>query len=102
MIEFLPMSTAVHEELIRFLMTKTDDPEVKARQMLLGKLYYDMTPEVQAGAIAEAQARLQAEMQAKMQAEVQARVQAEVQARVQAEVQARVQAEVQARLQAEV
>jgi hypothetical protein len=53
MIEFLPMSLAAHEELFRFVMTKTEDPEVKARQMLFLKLYVDMIPEVKAEVVAE-------------------------------------------------
>lgn len=54
MIEFLPMSTAVYEELFRFLATKTEDPEVQARQKLLGKLWVDiMLPEVKAELNAE-------------------------------------------------
>jgi len=40
------MSTAVHEEMLRYVMTKSDDPEVRARQRLIAKVYVDMTPEV--------------------------------------------------------
>jgi Trp operon repressor len=54
------MSMAFHEELFRFLMTKSEDPDVKARQALFRKLYVDMSPEVQA----EVQAKVQAEVQA--------------------------------------
>jgi hypothetical protein len=46
MVESLPMSIAVHEELLRFVLTKSEDPEVKERQKLIAKVYVDMTPEV--------------------------------------------------------
>jgi hypothetical protein len=51
---------ALHEELFRFLMTKTEDPEVKARQKLFGKLYVEMIPEV----MAEVKANMQTEARA--------------------------------------
>ena len=54
MVEFLPMSAAVHEELLRFVLTRSEDPEVKARQKLIAKVYVDMTPEVKAEVTAEA------------------------------------------------
>lgn len=44
MVEFLPMSISAHEELFRFLSTKSDDPEVQARQLLLFKSYVKVTP----------------------------------------------------------
>jgi len=61
MVEFLPMSTAVHEELLRFVLTKSEDPEVQARQKLVAKVYVDMTPEVKAEVTAEAVAAAVAE-----------------------------------------
>lgn len=99
MIEFLPMSTGVHEELFRFLTTETDDPEVKARQALFGKLWVEiMMPEVKA----EVKAELKAKVAATLEAEVAAEVKAEVAAKVEAEVAAKVETEVAARLKAEV
>ena len=86
MIEFLPMSTAFHEELFRFLTTKTEDPEVQARQKQLGKLYIDIVvPEVKAELMAKLKAEVQADVTAKVRAEVQADVTAKVKAEVQAE-----------------
>ena len=41
MVEFLAMSTAVHEELLRYVMTKTDDPDIRARQRLMAKVVVD-------------------------------------------------------------
>ena len=67
------MSTAVYEELFRFLTTKTEDPEVQARQKLLGKLYIDIVlPELKAELMAKAKAEVQADVTAKAKAEVQA------------------------------
>jgi len=43
-----------HHELLRFVLTKTEDPEVKARQKLVAKVYVDMTPEVKDEITAEA------------------------------------------------
>jgi len=48
------MSTAMYEELLRFLLTKSEDPEVKARQKLIGKVLLDIVPEVKAELMAEA------------------------------------------------
>jgi hypothetical protein len=46
MLDFLPMSIAVHKELLRFVLEKTDDPEIRARQVRTAEVYVDMTPEV--------------------------------------------------------
>jgi hypothetical protein len=62
MVEFLPMSIAVHEELLRFVLTKSEDPEIKARQKLIAKVYIDMTPEAKAEVKAEMKAAMKAEM----------------------------------------
>lgn len=58
MVEFLPMSIAVHEELLRFVLTKSEDPDIKARQKLIARVYLEMSP--------EAKAEVKAEMKADM------------------------------------
>jgi hypothetical protein len=45
-VEFLPMSTAVYDEMLRYMLAKTDDPEVRARQKLMGRVCLEMTPEL--------------------------------------------------------
>jgi len=84
MVEFLPMSTAVHEELLRFVLTKSEDPEVKARQKLIAKVYVDMTPEVKdeltaEGRVTEARSALRRVLSHRklaLSAEEQARIEA--------------------------
>lgn len=44
------MSIAAHCELLRFVLTKTEDPEVIERQKLIASGYYEMPPEVKAEA----------------------------------------------------
>jgi hypothetical protein len=78
MVELLPMSIAVHEELLRFVLMKTEDPEIKARQKLIAKVYVDMTPEVKAEMKAEVKAEVEAEVKAKVKAEVIAEVTDEI------------------------
>ena len=46
MVEFLPMSTAVYDELIRFAALKTADPAIRARQKHAAKVLLDITPEL--------------------------------------------------------
>jgi hypothetical protein len=101
MIEFLPMSNTVHEEMLRFVMTKTEDPEVRARQELFLKVYVDVMPGAKAALAAEMEARVKAGVEARLKAEVEARVKAEVEAKVKAEVEAKVKAEVEAKVKAE-
>ena len=66
------MSAAVHEELLRFVMTKTDDPEVQARQRLFLRVYAEMNPELMAEVEVEREARAKAAMEARIKAEVEA------------------------------
>jgi len=40
------MPIAIHEEIFRFLTTKTDDPEIRARQKRMGELWLETMPEV--------------------------------------------------------
>lgn len=51
------MSMAVHQELLRFVLTKTDDPDVSARQKLIAKTYIEMEPELLEEATAKAVAK---------------------------------------------
>lgn len=54
MVEFLPMSAAVLDEMLRFVVTKTDDPEIKARQKRMVKVLVDATPEARDELVQEA------------------------------------------------
>lgn len=51
---FSPMSMAAHERLLHFVLTKSEDPEIQARQKLIARVYIEMTPEVIAEARKEA------------------------------------------------
>ena len=46
MVEFLPMSTAVYDELIRFAALKTADPAILERKRRAAKVLLDLTPEL--------------------------------------------------------
>jgi hypothetical protein len=50
-VEFLPMSYAVYEELIRFAVEKTDDPELLARKKRMVEVLVDTTPGVEEGVL---------------------------------------------------
>jgi hypothetical protein len=54
MVEYLPMSTAVHDELLRFALEKPEDEAMRARQELTARVYLELTPKVKAEAVAEA------------------------------------------------
>lgn len=54
MVEFLPMSAAVYDELIRFATLKTADPAIRARQRHAAKVLLEITPEVRAELVDEA------------------------------------------------
>jgi hypothetical protein len=45
-VEFLPMSNAVYDELLRFGVTKTDDPVLEARRRRMVRVLLDTEPEV--------------------------------------------------------
>jgi hypothetical protein len=47
------MSAAVFEELLRFSLEKTDDPELKARKKHMVQVLVDTTPEVKAELVDE-------------------------------------------------
>lgn len=44
-LEFLPMSNVTHENLRRYVFTKTDDPEIKARQRMIAGWALEASPE---------------------------------------------------------
>ncbi len=44
MVEFLPMTAAVYNELIRWVATKTDDPVMNERKRHAVRVFVDMTP----------------------------------------------------------
>jgi hypothetical protein len=46
MVDFLPMSTAVYDELIRFASVKTADPAIRAKQRHAAKVLLEITPEI--------------------------------------------------------
>jgi hypothetical protein len=45
-VEFLPMSVAVYDELIRWVSTRTEDPEMNARKRRAVRIFLETTPEV--------------------------------------------------------
>jgi hypothetical protein len=45
MLQILPMSTSVREELLRYI-PQTDDPEIRARQRHITRVMVDLNPEV--------------------------------------------------------
>ncbi len=46
MVEFLPMSAAVYNELIRWISTKTDDPVMNERKRHAVRVFVEKTPEI--------------------------------------------------------
>ena len=46
MVEVLPMSNALYDEMLRFALEKTDDPDVLERKKIMGRVLLDMTPEL--------------------------------------------------------
>ena len=46
MVECLPMTDAVYDELLRFGVTKTDDPVIEARKKRMVRVLLDTTPDV--------------------------------------------------------
>jgi len=45
MVEFLPMSMTAHEELLRFVLTKSEDPDIKERQKLIARVWAETIPQ---------------------------------------------------------
>jgi hypothetical protein len=50
-----------HEDLLRFVLTKSEDPEIQARQKMIARVYIEMTPDAKAEAIAEMKAEVKGE-----------------------------------------
>lgn len=48
MVGLLPMTAAVYDEVLRFVTTKTDDPQMRDRQLRMVRAFVDTTPEVSA------------------------------------------------------
>jgi hypothetical protein len=98
MVEFLPMTLAHHEQLARFILMETDDPEIKARQQSLARAYVKVTLET----IPEFRNEMKDEVKAEVRNEVKAEVRNEVKAEVRNEVKAEVRNEVKAEVRNEV
>ena len=47
MVQILPMSTSLREEMLRYV-PRTDDPEIRARQKHVARVLLDMDPELRA------------------------------------------------------
>jgi hypothetical protein len=52
-VEFLPMSAAVYEELLRWVATRTEDPVINDKKRRAVRVFLDMTPEVREEVVAE-------------------------------------------------
>ena len=52
-LEFLPMSTAAHEDLQSYVFPKTDDPEVRARQRMIARWAMEASPETREELVGE-------------------------------------------------
>lgn len=46
MVEFLPMSVAAYDEMVRWISTKTDDPVMNERKRRAVRIFMETTPEV--------------------------------------------------------
>jgi hypothetical protein len=46
MVELLPMTAAVYDEMLRFVVTKSDDPVINERKRRMVRVLVDTTPEV--------------------------------------------------------
>jgi hypothetical protein len=62
-LEYLPMSTAAHEDLRSYVFPKTDDPVVRARQRMIAEWAVESSPEmreklIDAGRMEEARSSL--------------------------------------------
>jgi hypothetical protein len=52
-LEFLPMSTAAHEDLRSYVFPKTDDPEIRARQRMIAEWAVESSPEMREKLVGE-------------------------------------------------
>lgn len=53
MLQFLPMSLPVQEEILRYMVPLTDDPEIRARQRHMARFLAERLPEVREGFVDE-------------------------------------------------